>query len=49
MHEMVAIVTLPKDCMWCNQKIQKSNNPNNNPTIKQSQTIVCKAENHASN
>jgi hypothetical protein len=30
-HAMVAIVTSPKDCMWSKQ---------NNPTIKQSQTIA---------
>jgi hypothetical protein len=31
LHAMVAVVTLAKDCMWCNH---------NNPTIKQSQTIA---------
>jgi hypothetical protein len=35
---MVAIVTLAKDCICCNH---------NNPTIKQSQTIAVKGENHA--
>jgi hypothetical protein len=35
---MVAIVTLAKDCIWCND---------NNPTIKQFQTIAVKDENHA--
>jgi hypothetical protein len=30
---MVAIVTLAKDCMWCND---------HNPTIKQSQTFAVK-------
>jgi hypothetical protein len=31
LHVMAATLTLAKDCMWCNQ---------NNPTIKQSQTIA---------
>jgi hypothetical protein len=31
LHAVVTIVTLAKDCMWCNH---------NNPTIKQSQTIA---------
>jgi hypothetical protein len=40
LHAVVVIVTLAKDCMWCNQ---------NNPTIKQSQTIAVQTENDASN
>jgi hypothetical protein len=39
---MVAIVTLAKDYMLCTKISQQSNSSNNNnPTIKQSQTIGC--------
>jgi hypothetical protein len=36
---MVAIVTLAKNVCDVTKITQQSNNPDNNPTIKQSQTI----------